>query len=140
QAIRLMYVGAELNALAAVVTIIDRLTTDQIGAEVLARYPDYTSAQVNAEANAQTIYLVAVLALGLLTWLGTAWALKRSMRGTRITATVLLLIGSTAILAPFTWYTPTLSAATAALPCLTGLVAVAFLWSARPRDHLTRRA
>ena len=40
QAIRLMYVGAELNALAAVVTIIDRLTTDQIGAEVLARYPD----------------------------------------------------------------------------------------------------
>ncbi|RJL36206.1 hypothetical protein D5H75_02150 [Bailinhaonella thermotolerans] len=87
------------------------------------------------------VLLSAIGALGVISWLCTAWAVRRGKRWARPAATVLLalgvVVGLTGLLTQDTSGDTGLPPALGWIgmaPCLAGLLAVALLWR-RPRPE-----
>ena len=85
-AVRLMYAGAAIGAIALVLNIVASGNTRHL---IRTRFPHYTTAQVNSATDsviaASVIYLVIVIGL----WLLVAWAAGRGKNWARITGTIL---------------------------------------------------
>ena len=74
-AVRLMYVGAALSAIAVIVTLV---TIASLKATILARFPHYTSTQVHTAEVASVVTSVIESLIGVGLWLSAYIAAHRS--------------------------------------------------------------
>jgi hypothetical protein len=133
-AIRLMWIGAALSALSAVIAAV---TVSSLRDTILKVHPGYSAAQVqSAERGQAFLYiLIGVISVGL--WLWMSFTTRTGKPWTRIVATVLFGVN--------TLYTALTLAATALglvfvlLLWLTGLAATILLWR-RPASEFFRSA
>ena len=134
-AVATMYAGLALTVMAAIVPYVDHATANLLGDHIRAGYPAYSDAHIDAAVTTYLIYLSVLGALGVVGWLGTIWAVKAGKRWVRAGATAMFALatslalfdllvkdtsGDTGLLPLLGWV--------GMLPCLAGLVAVAFLW------------
>ena len=84
-AVKLMYAGAVLSALAVIITAV---TIGSIKSTIMARHPDYTLPQLHrAEAANVTVAVIGgLIAIGL--WLWMAWANGRGRSWARVLSAV----------------------------------------------------
>ncbi|MEV0245099.1 hypothetical protein AB0H76_00770 [Nocardia sp. NPDC050712] len=127
-----MLAGLGLTVLVTSTPYLDRsLLADHIR----SGYPTYSDARIDSAVGAYLILLTVIGALGVLAWLGSAWAVKAGKRWARPAATTLFVLGTglglTLLLtndaSGDTGLAPVLGWAGMA-PSLAGLVAVALLW------------
>ncbi|WP_202637737.1 hypothetical protein [Bailinhaonella thermotolerans] len=140
-AVAAMYAGLGLTVLAAIAPYADDATTRLLADHIHAGYPAYSPARVDSAVNTYLVLLSAIGALGVISWLCTAWAVRRGKRWARPAATVLLalgvVVGLTGLLTQDTSGDTGLPPALGWIgmaPCLAGLLAVALLWR-RPRPE-----
>lgn len=98
-------------------------------------YPDYTEARIDSAVTTYLITLSTIGALGVIAWLGTAWAVKAGKRWARPVATATFGLGTSVALAALltkdtsgdTGLAPLLGWI-GMLPCMAGLLAITLLW------------
>ncbi|MEU5101519.1 hypothetical protein AB0H07_04390 [Streptomyces sp. NPDC021354] len=138
-AIAAMYAGLGLTVVATIAPYADRATTHLLADHIRAGYPAFSRPRVDSAVTTYLVLLSVIGALGVLAWLGTAWAVKAGKRWARPAATVMFVLGTSVGLTGLltedtsgeTGLPPVLGWAGLA-PCLAGLLAVALLWR-RPR-------
>jgi hypothetical protein len=96
-AVKLMYVGAALSALILIITLV---TIGGLKTAILARHPDYTSAQLHdAEvAGIATAVIGGLIPIGL--WLWMAWANGRGRGWARVLSAVFFGISTLELIIP----------------------------------------
>jgi len=134
-AVAVMYGGLALTVATLVVLYVDQATTDTLGAHIRAGYPDYSAARIDEAVTLWLVYLSALGALGIVTWLTLARATRRGRPWARWAAPVAFLAGgSVALFNLLVRDTsgdtglPALLGVTGLLPAVAGAVAVALLW------------
>lgn len=138
-AVAAMYAGLGLTVVATIAPYVDRATTHVLAGHIRAGYPTLSRSRVDSAVTTYLVLLSVIGALGVLAWLGTAWAVKAGKRWARPAATVMFVLGTSVGLTGLltedtsgeTGLPPALGWAGLA-PCLAGLLAVALLWR-RPR-------
>ncbi|MEU4575322.1 hypothetical protein ACBI99_20235 [Nonomuraea sp. ATR24] len=130
-ALALLYLGAGLTALAALVPFASR---SLLAGHIRAGYPSYGTGAIDAAVTAYLVILATAGALGLAGWLGTAWAARAGRRWARAAAIGLLVAGACVAVAALTVRDTSGDVGLApllgwlqVLPCAAGLAAVA-LW------------
>jgi len=125
-AVRLMYAGAALSALVVIVSV---ATAGSLRSAILAKHPDYSSAQIHqAEVGSiATLVLFGLIAIGL--WLWMAWANRRGRGWARIVCVVLFVFNTLNLLGSFLQVHAVGTVITAAVVWLVGLGAIVFLYS-----------
>lgn len=134
-AIVAMCAGLALTVVATIVSYTDRTTTHLLADHIRAGYPGYDTSRVDAAVGTYLVLSSVVGALGVLGWLGTAWAVRAGTRWARPMATALFVLGTviglTGLLAKDTSGATGLPPAlgwSGVAPCLAGAVAVVLLW------------
>ncbi|MBQ0825934.1 hypothetical protein [Streptomyces tagetis] len=134
-----VYAGLVLTGIVTIAPYADRATTHLLADHIRAGYPAYGQARVDSAVTTYLVLLSVVGALGVLAWLGTAWAVRAGKPWARPAATVLFVLGlSVALTGLLTKDTSGDTGLPAALgwagmaPCLAGAVVLALLWR-RPR-------
>jgi hypothetical protein len=125
-----IYAGLALTVVATIVPYTTRLLADH----VRAGYPAYTQARIDSAVSTYQVLLSVVGALGIVAWLGTAWAVRAGKRWARAATAVLFVLGTSIGLAGLlvtdtsgdTGLSPAL-AWTGLAPCLAALLAVTLL-------------
>lgn len=132
------WTGLALTVAAAVYPVVDRhLLADHIR----AGYPAYPPPRIDSAVSTYLVLLSVIGALGVLAWLGTAWAVRAGKRWARPAATVMFVLGATVGLIGLltqdtsggTGLPPALGWAGMA-PCVAGMLVVVLLW-ASPRGQ-----
>lgn len=139
QGVAAMYAGLGLTVLAAIVPYVDRSTTHLLADHIRSGYPGYGQARIDSAVDTYVILLSVIGVLGVVGWLGAAWAVRTGKRWARPVSVVMLVSGIGVGLAGLltkdtsgaTGLPPALGWAGMA-PCVAGLLAVALLWR-RPR-------
>jgi hypothetical protein len=133
--IKAMYMGLCLTVAANIVLYVDHVTTNMLAAHVRSSYPTYTQERVDSAVTSYLVYLSVVGALGIVCWLWTIWAVKKTKWWARGLATALFAIGTALALTDlFIKDTsgetglPALIGWVGILPCMAGLSAVVLLW------------
>jgi hypothetical protein len=134
-AIAAMYAGLVLTIVATIVPHADHATANLLADHIRAGYPTYTDARIDTAVTTYLIYLSVVGALGIVGWLGTIWTVKAGKRWVRGGATALFALATSIALFDLLIKDtsgdtglPPLLGWVGMLPCLAGLLAVAFLW------------
>ncbi|MFG2039442.1 hypothetical protein [Dactylosporangium sp. NPDC048998] len=134
-ALATMYVGAGLTVIAALSPFVDQATTTVLADHVRKGYPAYGPGEINAAVTAYTVILSAVGVLGLLSWLGTARAVRVGKGWAPWLATGVFAIAACLALMAVTVKDTSGEVGLApllgwlqVLPCIPGLAAVALLW------------
>ena len=133
-----MYVGLVLTIGAMIAPFVDRSRGNVLADHIRDGYPTYTAARIDEAVTAWLVILSVVGALGIVTWVGTIWAVRAGKGWARWAATAAFALGtSVALTALLTRDTsgdvglaPVLGWIGMA-PCLVGLVAVTMLWRKR---------
>ncbi|MER7332727.1 MULTISPECIES: hypothetical protein [unclassified Micromonospora] len=130
----MMYIGAGLTAVVALVPFVDRSTTTVLADHIRASYPDYEPGAIDTAVTTYLAILATVGVLGLLGWLGTIWVARAGVRWTPWLATGLLTIAICTAIAGLTIKDTSGDVGLApmlgwlqVLPCVPGLAAVV-LW------------
>jgi ABC-type dipeptide/oligopeptide/nickel transport system permease component len=130
-----MYAGLALTFAATIVPHVDHATANLLGDHIRAGYPAYSDARVEAAVTTYLVYLSVVGAFGVAGWLGTIWAVKAGKRWVRECATAMFVFATSVALFDLLIKDtsgdtglPPLLGWVGMLPCLAGLLAVAFLW------------
>ncbi|MEU0740467.1 hypothetical protein [Streptomyces sp. NPDC006134] len=135
-----MYTGLGLTVLAAAVPYADRSATHLMADHIRSGYPGYDQARIDTAVDAYVVLLSVVGVLGVVCWLGAAWAVRAGKRWARPASAVMLVFGIGVGLAEL--LTKDTSGATGLppalgwvgmAPCLAGLWAVVLLWR-RPQS------
>jgi hypothetical protein len=131
-AIRLMWIGAALSAVSA---IIAAATVSSLRDAILKVHPGYTAAQVNSAERGQAfLYIfIGVISVGL--WLWMSFVNRSGRPWTRIVATV--LFGVNTVYIALTLASTALGLVFVLLLWLTGLAATILLWR-RPASEFYR--
>lgn len=95
-AVKLMYVGAGLEA---IVLIVDLATTGDLKPAILKAHPAYTAAQLHTAEIARTAELAVAVLIVAGIWLWMAWANDRGVDWARILSAVLFGISTLSLLA-----------------------------------------
>lgn len=120
-AVRLMYVGAALTALRALLLIVD---PDRFRDAVAAGQADNDAAQLSA--NGQLAFYVPFLTISAAVWLAVAWGCRRGRRRARLAAAALgVMYAVFTVVAVFIQFTLTVEYV---ISLLVAVVAVAVLW------------
>jgi hypothetical protein len=124
-AVRLMYVGAALNALGLIVTI---AVIHSIRTAIHRDFPHYTATQVHRAEVAYVVIIAieAILAIGL--WLWMAWANRGGRSWARIVSCVLFGLDTLGFVTSFAQARGAVSLLFAGLVWLVGLVTIVLLW------------
>jgi hypothetical protein len=134
-AIAAMYAGLAFTVVAAIVPHVDHVTANLLADHIRAGYPTYTHARIDTAVTTYLVYLSVVGALGAVGWLGMIRAVKTDKRWVREGATAMFALATS--LALFDLLVkdtsgdtglPPLLGWVGMLPCLPGLLVVAFLW------------
>ncbi|WP_218951939.1 hypothetical protein [Amycolatopsis anabasis] len=127
-----VYLGLALTVLAALAVVVD--------GDGLARHLHDIEdswigvAKANETPSVVTTYLFVVAALGIVSWLVTAWAVRRRKRWARPFATTVFVLAAGIAVLNLTMreygrtILPALHGVAGVLPCVAGLVAVVLLW------------
>lgn len=133
-----MYVGLVLTIGAMIAPFVDRSRGNVLADHIRDGYPTYTAARIDEAVTAWLVILSVVGALGVVTWVGTIWAVRAGKGWARWAATAAFAVGtSVALTALLTTDTSGEVGLAPALgwigmaPCLVGLVAVTMLWRKR---------
>ena len=131
-AIRLMWIGAALSAVSAV---IGAATVSHLRATILKVHPDYSAVQVSSAERGQAfLYIfVGVVSVGL--WLWMSFVTRSGKPWARIVATV--LFGLNTLYTALTLSITALGLIVVLLLWLAGLAAVVLLWR-RPATEFFR--
>jgi len=73
-AIGAMYAGLGLTVAAVIVLYVDHATGNVLAGHIRAGYPSYGQVRIDSAVTTYLIYLSALGALGVLSWLCTIWA------------------------------------------------------------------
>jgi hypothetical protein len=127
------WTGLVLTVTAAVYPFVD---THLLADHIRAGYPAYPRPRIDSAVSTYLILLAVIGALGVLAWLGTAWAVRAGRRWARPAATAMFVLGTTVGLTGLltqdtsggTGLPPALGWAGMA-PCLAGVLVVALLWT-----------
>jgi hypothetical protein len=121
----LMYVGAALNALGLIVTIV---VIHSIRTAIRRDFPHYTATQVHRAEVAYVVIIAieAILAIGL--WLWMAWANRSGKSWARIVSCVLFGLDTLGFITSFAQARGAVSLLFAALVWVVGLVTIVLLW------------
>jgi hypothetical protein len=127
------WTGLVLTVTAAVYPFVD---THLLADHIRAGYPDYPQPRIDSAVSTYLILLSVIGALGVLAWLGTAWAVRTGRRWARPAATAMFVLGTIVGLTGLltqdtsggTGLPPALGWAGMA-PCLAGVLVVALLWT-----------
>jgi hypothetical protein len=139
-AIVAMYAGLALTLVAMLVLYADHATANVLASHIQAGYPRYGQARIGTAVTTYLIYLSALGALGILSWLCTIWAASTRKLWARWVATGLFAFGTS--IALFNLLVkdtsgdaglPPLLGWVGMLPCLAGLLAVILLWRKLPQ-------
>jgi hypothetical protein len=127
-----MYAGLLLTLGAMVAPYVDRTV---LADHIRDGYPTYTADRIDTAVAAWLAILTVVGALGVASWVATIWAVRAGKVWARWAATAMFAAGTslalTALLVKDTSGEVGLAPAwglIGLLPCVAGLVAVAFLW------------
>lgn len=130
--------GFLLSALTIAAALIDRATSDAIGAHIARTYPDYSPAQVDQAASAWVVVLATIGGLGMICWAISWWGARRGALWVRWASPVLAALGLTIALVELTIRDGSGETGLAIvhgvlglLPALAGILAVIGLWRAR---------
>ncbi|MFF2925869.1 hypothetical protein ACFVTP_26285 [Streptomyces celluloflavus] len=123
-----MYVGMGLTLLAAVVLIVDQAMSDTLTQQLRDAYPSYSASRMSTVKSSILTYLFTLGVAGLILWPWMAAANRKGKGWSRIAASVVFLLSTVIALYDFTQNFPLFVTLTGLLPCVAGLVAVAFLW------------
>jgi hypothetical protein len=134
-AIAATYAGLALTFVATIVPLVDRATANVLADHIRAGYPAYTPARIDTAATTYLIYLSSLGAVGVLCWLWTIRAVTAARRWACETATATFVLATAIAFFDLivrdtsgdTGLPPSLGWVGMA-PCLTGLLAVSFLW------------
>jgi hypothetical protein len=85
-AVRLMYAGAVISAIAAIIEI---FALPAVRHAYRVHFPHYTAGQVNSAADRLVVSFVIFNVIAIALWLWLAWACKNGRNWGRITGTVL---------------------------------------------------
>jgi hypothetical protein len=133
-AIRLMWIGAALSAISAIVAA---TTVSSLRDTILKVHPSYTAAQVNSAERGQAFLYVFVGVVSVGLWLWMSFANRSGKPWTRIVATV--LFGVNTVYTALTLAATALGLVFVLLLWLTGLAATILLWR-RPASEFYRSA
>ena len=130
-----MYAGLALTIAAMSAPFVDRATGQVLAEHIRHGYPAYSSGEVDAVVTTWLAILTTVGALGVVSWVGSIWAVRAAKPWARWLATAAFVAGTslalTALLTKDTsgevGLAPLLGMIGLA-PCVAGLVAVAALW------------
>jgi len=131
-ATRLMYAGAAVTAIGAVISIIAVLT----GLDSLrASHPDATVAQLHATRNALIAVAVVSGLLEIGAWLLMARLNRAGLKWARIVATVLFGLGTLNLIFSLTGGSAVSNLVYTTVTWLVGAAAVYFLWQRESNDY-----
>ena len=131
-AIRLMWIGAALSAVSAVIAA---ATVSSLRHAILKVHPDYSAAQVQSAEHSQAFLFIFVGAVSVGLWLWMSFVTRSGKPWTRIVATV--LFGVNTLYTALTLAATALGVAAVLLLWLTGLAATVLLWR-RPASEFFR--
>jgi hypothetical protein len=131
-AIRLMWIGAALSAISAV---IGAVTVSSLRHAILKVHPGYTAAQIQSAEHSQAFLFVFVGVVSVGLWLWMSRVTRSGKPWTRIVATV--LFGVNTIYTALTLSSTALGLVVVLLLWLTGLAATVLLWR-RPSSEFFR--
>ncbi|MEO9329469.1 hypothetical protein [Gordonia aurantiaca] len=141
-AVGLMYVGAALTALVAIIPFGMR---DTLAEHVRHGYPDYTAAEIDTAVTAYLSILAILGAVGVAAWLTSAWLVRRGTRHARIVVSptfgAAVLVTATLVFIRDTSGEVGLAPAVGwmqLVPCVVGLIAVTLLWRGGATAHPDR--
>ena len=137
-----MYAGLALTVVAMVAPYVDRAEGNVLADHIRDGYPTYSAGRIDSAVTAWLVILSVVGALGVVTWLGTIWAVRARKGWARWAATTAFALGTsvalTALLTKDTSGDVGLAPVVGWIgmaPCLVGLVAVTMLWRSAPERH-----
>ncbi|MFL5839511.1 MAG: hypothetical protein ACJ77Z_03555 [Thermoleophilaceae bacterium] len=129
-----MYVGLALTVVATIVPLMDHSTANVLADHIRDGYPTYTPARINA-ATTYLIYLSAVGAVGILSWVWSIRAVKARRGWLREAVTAIFVLATGIALFDLMIKDtsgdtglPPLLGWVGLLPCMAGLLAVGLLW------------
>ncbi|MGW5644997.1 hypothetical protein ACWEV3_36700 [Saccharopolyspora sp. NPDC003752] len=135
KAIRFMYAGLALMAIATLAPLLDIATADTLSAHVREAYPNWPEELIAMDRNAIAGYLAGIGALGTAAWLWTIHGVKKQTRWSRPTSTTMFALGATTALTNLTLtggeyakVIPPLHAILGTLPAIAGLATITLLW------------
>jgi hypothetical protein len=145
-AVRLMWVGAALALIGAIVTLAlsGKIKTAVRKAAIKANATRastgktvLTHAQIQTLANATVLIFTVVLIIGILLWVWMAWANNKGSSWARIVATVLFGLNTISLI--FSVGRASLSIIFVGLGWLAGLGAIVFLWRKDTTAYINSR-
>ncbi|WP_157546392.1 hypothetical protein [Microtetraspora fusca] len=125
-----MYTGAALTLVAVLALVVDQ-SGGGLARHLHDTYPGRAPGWLSMTTASIATYLYALYGAGFVLWLWMARKAGKGTRRVRITATAAFVVGSVLLVYNFTQPHPLMVTATGALPCLSGLAAVALLWAGR---------
>jgi hypothetical protein len=131
-AIRLMWIGAALSAVSAVIAA---ATVSSLRTAILKVHPAYSAAQVQSAEHSQAFLFIFVGVISVGLWLWMSFAIRSGKPWTRIVATV--LFGVNTIYTALTLSATALGLVLVLLLWLAGLAATILLWR-RPSSEFFR--
>jgi hypothetical protein len=129
------YTGLALTGLATMVPLVDHATANVLADHIRAGYPSYSAARIDSAATTYLIYLSALGAIGIGSWVWSIRAVKAKRRWARETVTAIFVLATAIALFGLMIKDtsgdtglPPLLGGVGLLPCVAGLLAVSLLW------------
>jgi hypothetical protein len=135
-AVRLMYAGAALELIAAVVSL---LTRGSLKASILKNHPNYTASQLHTAEVARTGFLIvaALIAIGL--WIWMAQANGRGLPWARVLSAVFFGISTLSLLLSLVAARTVGTIIVGVIVWLVGLAAIVLLYRKESAPFFARR-
>jgi hypothetical protein len=130
-----MHAGLALTVVVTTVPLVDHATANVLADHIRAGYPSYSAARIDSAATTYLIYLSALGAVGIGSWLWSIRAVKARRRWVRETVTAIFVLATGIALFDLMIKDtsgdtglPPLLGWVGLLPCVAGLLAVGLLW------------
>ena len=136
-AVRLMYAGAALEVIAAIVAV---LTSGSLKSAILKNHPNYTAAQLHtAEVDRATIVIIGTL-IGIGLWIWMAQANGRGLSWARVLSAVFFGISTLSLLLSLVAARTVGTLIIGVIIWLVGLAAIILLFSKESAPFFSQRA
>ena len=136
-AVRLMYVGAALEVIAAIVAL---LTRSSLKSSILKSHPNYTAAQLHTAETARAVALVIGAVIAIALWIWMAQANGRGLSWARVLSAVFFGISTLSLLGSLIVARSAGSLIIGVIVWLVGLAAIILLFSKESKPFFHKQA